>query len=332
MPDDLAPSGVDKNRKHVRRRSRQRAAPLPPLTSEQQKLVRRHIALVGVHLATHVPVPSRPKRSREYNELFQEGCLGLARAAATYDPKRDGNFVPYALYRIRAAVHRAIHSRFTLVYVPARARLEMRRDPTLPRPPAHVMNISQLEETMPVLHRSSAPQDTVRHALRRRYELAVSRTLEHMRQRQWRKRNPSVVMECIAQKRILISSHRRRTTMRQIARDFEISVSRINSYERLLEKEIEQAFRGDPQVRELLQVARESPDGRDTVIDDDVRARLRQAEVAAFEERFLLMPPAAQAETIYSLIGRSTHSLSEIAKNLFSLTLSTRGESALSVA
>jgi RNA polymerase sigma factor (sigma-70 family) len=91
---------------------------LPRLSRAQRELVDRHKGLVHLHLRRRVRLPRDPTRTREREDLFQEGCIGLMRAAVSYDPKTDGAFEPYALARIRAAVHAAIYEGFATVRVP----------------------------------------------------------------------------------------------------------------------------------------------------------------------------------------------------------------------
>jgi len=311
-----------------------RAARLPALTDEQQELVRQHIGLVGVHLRNRVPTPRQPMRQREYDDLFQEGCLALVRAAARFNPKRDGLFAAYALPRIRGAVHLAIHDRFTLVHIPVRAARRAREQPAdITRPPIHVLEINpELEQSMTVEHRSAQPSDSIRHAIRRRYELAVRRTLEQMRRRIWRHRNPCAIMARIAEERMLIGAEQHRTALRQIARDFNVSSGRASEYERNFVAAVTGTFEKDPQVIALLEMAREDADGQDGIVDASRRNRLYQAEVAAFEQKFIQMGEPDRAQAIYSLLERSTDCLPEVARNLFRLTLSASEEDVRTVA
>lgn len=312
-----------------------RAGRLPALTLAQQELVRRHMGLVGVHLRNRVPTPRRPRRQREYDDLFQEGCVALARAAARWNPERDGVFAAYALPRIRGAIFRALHDGFTLVRIPARAAANFRKQSPGAgmSPPVHVLEINdELEKAMTVPHRDSRPNETIRHALRRRYELAVRRTLEQMRQRTWRQRNPTPIMARIAEERMLVNSERERTALRQIARDFNISSGRASEYERNFVTAVRETLEADVQIRTLLEMAAEDANGQDGIVDAERQTRLRQVEIAAFEERFLRMSQADQAQAIYSLIERSSHCVPEIARNLFCLTLSDTGETARTVA
>lgn len=293
------------------------------LTPEQQSLVAEHMGLVGVHLRTRVPTPGRPRREREYEDLFQEGCTALVQAAGRYDPDRDGAFAPFALPRIRGAIFRALHNRFTLIRVPERAALAARRDPTAPTPhgPVRMQEINdKLEQEMIVEHRSGDGEETIRHALRRRYEIVVNRTMDQMRQRRWRQRNPCEIMAVFVEQRLLVDSPRERVSIGQVAERFGISKGRAGEYERRLQAAVRKALQADPQTRELLAIAREDADGRDGLLDDDRRARLQAAEVDAFARRFDRMPAAERAESIYAMLEHSDACVPEVARNLFRLT------------
>jgi len=88
------------------------------LTAEQQHLVHDNLGLIAVHLRRRVPDLSQPRREREWDDLFQEGCLGLMDAARKFQAGRGVPFAAYAMLRIHAAVSRALRNRFSLVHIP----------------------------------------------------------------------------------------------------------------------------------------------------------------------------------------------------------------------
>lgn len=301
------------------------------LTAEQQALVARHVGLVGVHLRMRVPTPWNPNRQREYDDLFQEGCVALVKAAARYRPQRDGVFAAYALPRIRAAVHRAIFEKFTVVHVPARAREQAREriaEPKL-RPPHHVHELPTEARHVMTSRADALSQlspgsggETIRHVLRQRFEAAVGRALEQMRARRWRYRDPTAIMERVANERLLIGDEAHRTPLRQIAREAGVSSGRACDYERQFVERVTQLLANDPQARALHEMARDDPDGLDAAMDADRRRRLEAAQVDAFVERFNASDAAARATMLYSLVKRSTDCLPEVARNLYRLVMS----------
>lgn len=96
--------------------------PAPPLTAEQRTLVNDNLGLIAVHLKRFVSGLSVPRRDREWEDLFQEGAMGLMAAARSFDPTRGIPFAAYALPRIHNAVSRALERKFNLVYVPPKRK------------------------------------------------------------------------------------------------------------------------------------------------------------------------------------------------------------------
>jgi len=92
------------------------------LTDVQRELVREHLGLVGVHLRRYGGDLATPRDDRERDDLFQEGCLGLMRAAADFDASRGIPFAAFAFPRIHNAVSRAMATKFSMVQVPWRSR------------------------------------------------------------------------------------------------------------------------------------------------------------------------------------------------------------------
>ncbi len=80
-------------------------------------MVTENIGLVMYHLRRHVPNLGTPQRDREWEDLVQEGCMGLIRAAALYRHERGIPFVAFALRRIQKEVSRALHSKFCLISI-----------------------------------------------------------------------------------------------------------------------------------------------------------------------------------------------------------------------
>ena len=295
----------------------------PRLTPEQRTLAAEHIGLVGVHLRKRVPTPRQPMRHREYEDLFQEGCVALVRAAARYNPDQDGEFAAYALLRIRGAVHVALHERFSTIHVPTRgaaaAKGGSRPYPRPAQEPLYTL-ANELAIESPSTREDGAGGETIRHALRRRYEQAVQAALTELRARRWRRRNPCAIMARVAAERVLISEKVGRTPLRQIAREAGVSSGRASAYEQQLVETVGEHFRRDVQVPLLIRFASEDPDRFEGVVDCRRRERLLEEELRAFEVRFTELDGSARAEIVYKMIERSTPAVVEVARNLYRLT------------
>lgn len=94
------------------------SSPAKPLSADQRRLVEQNIGLVAVHIRRFVRGLAQPRRDREWDDLFQEGCLGLMRAAAIYRAESGIDFAAFALARVHGAIHKALHTRFATIAVP----------------------------------------------------------------------------------------------------------------------------------------------------------------------------------------------------------------------
>lgn len=299
---------------------RRQAAQPAPLTTEQQALVAANIGLVGVHIRNRVRCRRRPVVGREYDDLFQTGCLALVNAARRYEPSRDGPFGPYALLRIRRAIHVWLLSEAPLVHVPygkALGSTNVRCGRT--EPPGRRLARENL--TADPIDTRLAAGETLRHGLRRRFERAVPRALEALAAENRRRTDPSLILARIASERVLIGDPREQTPIRDLAREFRISSGRICEHEKRLLREIGEQMRRDPQVRLLNRMARFDLAGLDGPLTPQRRRKLLLAEMRAFDRRFARLGAPERAGVLYSLVERTTGRVPEVASNLFRLTL-----------
>ncbi len=92
----------------------------------QRDLVANHLWLIKLHIVRRVPGAARGTRTQIWDDLYQEGCLGLIDAARRYDPARGIPFVAFALPRIHTAISRYLREGSALIRVP-RERLAKER-------------------------------------------------------------------------------------------------------------------------------------------------------------------------------------------------------------
>jgi len=305
--------------------------PLPALTHSQQQLVNQHIGLIRLHLRNRVPTPQEPQRNREYEDLFQEGCVALVRAASRYQPDRHGSFPTYALPRIRGAIHAALTEKFSMVHVPTRARLAAAHSKEAePGWPTVFEGLDDaLQIASPTKSCTLESQGTIRHALRQRYEMATRHALADLQSRTWPRRDPSPIMARIAAEHLFIAEESQRTPLRQIARECNISSGRIGDYTQKLKEVMKQHFQADAQVPLLIRFAREDSDGFDGILESQRQEEILQAELDDFESRFAELSTPARAELTYRLIEQSTPAVTEVVRNLYWLSLSETTESLL---
>ena len=314
--DDQGPGKARSERNRPERRS------TGPLTTEQQALAAENIGLVGVHLRNRVPTPRQPMRQREYEDLFQEGCVALLRAARRYNPETDGPFGAYALPRIRGAVHAGLHELFSMIRVPPKRYKDQGQPggahpaPVVPTRTEHMPD--QPVET-PVTKNVG---ERIRHMVWSRFECAVDSALQELRRRSWRRRNPCAIMTRIAYERLLIPNESERTALRQIARDSSVSSGRASAYEQVLTETVQAHLEHDAQLATLLEFAREDDQGLDGEMDAERHALLRAADMDSFDQRFAAMDRTERAEALYAMLEKMPGAMREIALNLYTLTRS----------
>lgn len=298
-------------------------SPTPALSAERRRLAAAHVGLVGVHLRRRVPRLRMPRCGREYEELFQEGCLALVQAAARYDPARHGSFPAYALPRIRGAIHSSIRSGAALIHIPYRAAYEARirgAGAALPRcRPAGAVNLAG------VAAREEPPRpegETLRHALRERVLLALSDAREQLGRRLHRKAGIELLLRRITEERILTAGETERTSVRRLAREAGSSSSRVLAYEQELLRITRERLGQDARVRILVGFARRDPLGYDGDMTPTRRQRLLRGEARVFARRFASLSRREQADALLLLVEKSGRDPAQVARQLLRRSLS----------
>ena len=91
------------------------------LTDGQRRTVQEHLGLVGMIIKRVLSRGVPHAYAHEYyEELLQEGCLGLMQAVRNYDPHCGTAFTSYALPRVHYAVWRALHRYRETIRLPER--------------------------------------------------------------------------------------------------------------------------------------------------------------------------------------------------------------------
>lgn len=321
------PPGVMREHR-TRDRSRQAA-----LTPDAQALAARHMGLVGVHLRTRLRLRPRHRSARrEFDELFQIGCLALVQAAARYDPERHGPFPAYVLPRIRRAVHAALLAGRSLVRAPHRAGARQQASALhggapgqrfwLTHRPCRNSTTCASGNARTCGNASVDGQyDTIRHALRRRFERAARQAGDDLANRVRRHKNAADIFARITAERILVSDPDERTPVRRLAADLGLTSGQVTEYEHRLLDITRNHLRDDTPAHLLVHLAGLDPNGFDGLLDAERRRRILQAQVRQFERSFAAAGLAERAQILYTLVERSAIGVGEVARNLFLLTL-----------
>ena len=78
------------------------------LDAERADLVRRYVPLVGGQLKRFLAACCRRVSRQSWDDLFQEGCLGLIQAALRFDPVAGISFPTFAIPRIQSAISKSL--------------------------------------------------------------------------------------------------------------------------------------------------------------------------------------------------------------------------------
>lgn len=201
------------------------------------------------------------------DDLFQEGCVGLIRAAMAYDPHRDGDFAPFALQRIRGAVHDALSEHFATVRVPARSLRAMRRrlcavdsPPVAPRSSSPVIpsDASDSDIVLPPVSCRGLP--TVGRLLREKHRRALDAAVDRLGRR-CRRGEAAAALQAIADERLAIPEASERTSLRVIARRLSVPLSCVCTWQRRLQQEAGRALAADGEFAVLRRAGGECRDG-----------------------------------------------------------------------
>lgn len=296
------------------------------LTDEQRRLVADHLGLVGMHLKRHVPGLSRPTRDREWDDLFQEGCIGLARAAASYDPAGGIPFPSFAQRRIQKAVRLALQGAFLTVRVP-----EIR--PNRSTDPAGYPRVTGLDRTTES-RRASRRHDpaagveeevaverggeTIGQAIRRRYDAAVGEAVRSVLN------DPDAcgadrgrLVERVAKERVSIPEEAYRVPLRRLAQSTGSSYARVRYAERRLTEVVRESLHRDAAMDVLRVAARRSEEGVGGPLSEtDVKA-LDEAARRRFVEAFEAAAVKRQGVALMSAMRRSGLNPGRAAGSLF---------------
>jgi hypothetical protein len=323
----------------------EQATPSVTMTDEQRRLVRDNVGLVAVHLRRNV-VNLHPKWEREWDELFQEGCLGLIRAAIAYRAERGIPFAAFALPRIHNAVSRAIQTKFNTIYVPPKrpphneaSSIGVRRDEEARGPKVFALSFDRMDRVgvcpdspSPDLsprrgrgviggsrtayrqHPDAQPahHPTVGERLREKYERAVKESAQTVSSRASTRGDRERLVRALVEERFLVPEESSRRPLRHIARDTRSSYGRVADCDRQLNEEIRRTLEADPEFHALQKLSKADPVGGQLSIDENLERRLAGITAAEFTRRFAAAKRDVRASMLQSLLELSPGDLEEI--------------------
>lgn len=297
-----------------------------PLTGEQRRLVQENIGLVHVHLRRNVRDLVVPRRDREWEDLFQEGCLGLIQAAERYRQEDGIPFAAFALPRIHNAVSRALRCSFATVYVPPRR--------TRPHSAANEDISTGTDRADPIVYSLSEQMeqrlcdrrhpmgddsdvDTIGERLRDKYEHAVRTACDVIRRRSPGRGDRAELLRILTEERFLVPQEESRRPLRQIARDTRSSYARVAQCGQQLSEAIRDVLDADPEFRHLRWRARVEPDGPAVPIDAGIERELVEAGALELVRRYREEEDPAGAGVFHAVMKASRANIEQMIRDGF---------------
>lgn len=295
------------------------------LTDEQRRLVRDNVGLVAVHLRRNVVNLPHPKWEREWDELFQEGCLGLIRAAIGFRAERGIPFAAFALPRIHNAVSRAILTKFSTIYVPPKRAprrhphretmsIGVQRDGEARGPKVLKMS-GDVADRAAHRQRPGVPPavnyPTVGERLREKYERAVKEAALAVSSRASTRGDRERLVRALVEERFLVPEEGSRRPLRHIAHDTRSSYGRVADCDKQLSEEIRRTLEADPEFHALQKLSKTDPVGGQLFIDENVERRLAGITAAEFSRRFAAAQGDERASLLQGLLELLPNDLEE---------------------
>lgn len=282
------------------------------LNDEQRRWVSENLGLIGVHLRHLSRAAGRRQPPEEYQELFQEGCLGLIQAALRYQPERNIPFAAFALARIRHAISLALtrgdpRSRDRLGPV---SKTRPERDASAVEG-VEVADVSmwrlggRADRHVSRRHPYHAPKCSIRKRLGGKYARAIGRARRVLLRRSTARGDRPELLDTLIRERWLIPAEESRMALREIARRTRSSFARVVQCDHRLADTVRHLLSADPEFNRLVQWAKTDPRGIEAGLTPALRGELAEIGAAAFLARFKAMPAAERATWLCRLLAQS---------------------------
>ncbi|MCH7700199.1 MAG: hypothetical protein IID37_00810 [Planctomycetes bacterium] len=296
-----------------------------PLTPDQKRLVEENLGLVGVNLRRYSQPWSAPRRDREWDDLFQEGCLALMDAARSHQPERGIPFPAYALPRIRAALGIAIERVFTNIRTPLRRRRrrvagdDESGDQTS-RYPQQVPGDRELDSRPCVARHDPGMQpmgETVGDRVRSRFDRAVGKAVADVSALPDRRGDLPQLVHQIVDGRLTMPDEESRCSLRGLAEKTGSTYGRVVECEQRLLARMRYHLNNDPVFAFLRRWARDHVTGVHTPIDADLEQKLTERLAEEWDLRYRSASQEERARALMRLARTTQASDAGLAEKLF---------------
>jgi RNA polymerase sigma factor (sigma-70 family) len=294
------------------------------LSVEQQARVASNLGLVALHIRRNVRNLGGRRCDRDYDDLFQEGVMGLMAAARSFDPARGIPFAAFALPRIHTAVSTALYENESLVRRPRRRKRKRKgapvgaagdsehssspstasgaSDPGEPKDDRPRVGGLEIDPPARTVH-ADDPGMTLGDRIREKYDRALELASRRSLRRRGMRADRARLVQLIVDERLTVAEESERRALRQIARDTQSSYSRVLQCEQRLHAELRRVLAGDLEFRRLRAAARCSREGHHTALDGDMQRELVGLAAEEFWRKLNLHSPRARRDILAELAG-----------------------------
>ncbi len=286
------------------------------MTETQREMVEKNLGLVGAQIKRLLGRVPHMGMSEYWDELFQEGCLGLIQAVKTYDPSSEMTLATYAMPRIHYASWRALHRYRETIRLPerhGRAGFERTDEADTLRAwsytpekmdafPSKVGPPSAWEGREPV---DEGGPPTVGDTLRQKLEAAVDAVVARLSASTRSRRDRGTLARVLADQRLLVPEAEFRSSLRQIARETGSSYGRVAACETLLVSQVRRLLSADIEFELLCEAAMNRSEGMAAVIDDALRATLCRSVTSRILGAFANLARADRAEVVLTVLEKA---------------------------
>jgi RNA polymerase sigma factor (sigma-70 family) len=287
------------------------------LTERQKNLVEDNLGLVRIHLRRSVKGLERPRRDREWDDLFQEGCIGLARAAKQFDQDGDLPFAAFALRRIQSAVTVALRRRFETVHIPEVERVKQSAEGISQQVVPLTGDPATLQSNRARNPFDAGTDDTIARRIRRKYCDAVERAAAACKKAPTHRHDRPELIDRLAKDRLNIPEPAERVTLRRIARETNSSYARVVHTEKRLKQRVRSTLSADQELAQLRAEARRKPGGLDAAMDRQTRVSVSNATTECLRRLLDTLPPPRRGLILWQLFEQSGADALAVARSLF---------------
>lgn len=280
------------------------------LTDPQKQTVAENLGLAGMVVKRVLRRSVSPARAAEfYEELMQEGCLGLMQAVRTYEPGGAASFASYAVPRIHYAVWRALRRYQETIRLPERRGT--RHDPGVRLlPPADLSRLSAGPDTDRYVDdrldaRTDGEVTTIGDLLREKVLAAVEAAIGRLFSATNSGPERTALARRLAADRLLVPEEAYQASLRQIAQASDCSYGRVAACEALLLDEIRRRLNADVEFRSLREACTHHAEGPQTAVDAELRRELRRCTTERFIHSFAGLPRARRAAVMLTALERA---------------------------